>query len=160
VAAGLSAAGKIPFCSTFAKFVTRAYDQLEMAINSGANIKVVGTHCGITPAADGPSQMALPDVAWFRSWTTVKNHAGKPACYLLQPADAYAAYALALRMAEHEGACYMRAARPDAEFIYNDETPFELGRFEVLTKGRDLLIISAGFMVHECNKALDSLDKA
>ncbi len=157
---GLSAAGKIPFCSTFAKFITRAYDQIEMAINSGSNIKIVGSHCGISLAADGPSQMGLPDVAWFRSWGTVRNHRGGPACYLLQPSDAFAAYALAMRMAEHEGVCYMRTARPDVEFIYNDETPFDLGRFEVLTKGRDLLIITAGYMVHECNKALDSLDKA
>jgi transketolase len=159
-AVGLSAAGKVPFCSTFAKFVTRGYDQIEMAINSGANIKLVGSHCGISLAADGPSQMGLPDVAWFRSWTTVRNHRGGPACYVLQPADAFAAYALTMRMAEHEGVCYMRTARPDVEFIYSDETPFDLGRFEVLTKGRDLLIITAGYMVHECNKALDSLDKA
>ena len=103
VAVGLSAAGKIPFCSTFGKFVTRGYDQIEMAINSGANIKIVGSHCGISPAADGPSQMALPDVAWFRGWTTVTNHRGRPACYVLQPADAWAAYALTLKMAEHEG---------------------------------------------------------
>ncbi len=160
VAAGLSAAGKIPFCSTFCKFVTRGYDQIEMAINSGANIKIVGTHSGITPCSDGPSQMGLPDVSWFRSFTTVKDHRGNPACYVLQPADAYAAYALTLAMAEHEGACYMRAARPDVEFLYDDNTDFRLGGFEVLTQGRDLLIVSAGYMVHECNKALDALDKA
>ena len=70
VAAGLSAAGKVPFASTFAKFVNRAYDQIEMAVNSGANLKIVGSHAGITLAADGPSQMALPDVAWFRSFAT------------------------------------------------------------------------------------------
>ena len=160
VAAGLSAAGKIPFCSTFSKFVTRGYDQIEMAINSGANIKIVGSHCGVSLAADGPSQMGLPDVAWFRAWTTTKNHRGNPGCYILQPADAYAAYALTLAMAEYHGVCYMRTARPDVEFIYNDTSEFTLGGLEVLTKGRDLLIVSAGYMVHECNKALDSLDKA
>lgn len=159
VGAGMSAAGKIPFCSTFAKFVTRAYDQLEMAINSGANIKVVGSHSGISLAADGPSQMSLPDVAWFRSLSSVKNHRGGPGCYVLQPADAYAAYALTLRMADYDGACYMRTHRPEVEFIYDENTIFDLGRFEVLTEGRDLLIVSAGFMVHECNKALDALDK-
>ena len=160
VAAGLSAAGKIPFCSTFAKFVTRGYDQIEMAIISGANIKIVGSHAGVTPSSDGPSQMALPDVSWFRSFTTVKDHRGNPACYVLQPADAFAAYALTIAMAEHEGACYMRTARPDVEFLYDDNTDFRLGGFEVLTPGRDLLIVSAGYMVHECNKALDALDKA
>ncbi|MBT8485012.1 MAG: transketolase [Phycisphaerales bacterium] len=159
-AAGLSAAGKIPFCASFGKFITRAYDQIEMAINSGANIKVVGSHCGISLAADGPSQMALPDVAWFRSFTTMRDHYGNPGCYLLQPADAYAAYGLTLAMAEHHGACYMRTARPDVEFIYDENTVFNLGKFEVLTEGRDLLIVTAGYMVHECNKALDALDRA
>ncbi len=160
VAAGLSAAGKIPFCSTFAKFVTRGYDQIEMAINSGANIKIVGSHAGITLAADGPSQMSLPDVAWFRSFTTMRDHRGNPGCYLLQPSDAWSAYALTLVMAEYQGACYMRTLRPEVEFLYDENTVFNLGKFEVLTEGRDLLIVTAGYMVHECNKALDALDKA
>ncbi len=160
MAAGLSAGGKIPFCSTFAKFVTRGYDQIEMAINSGANLKIIGSHAGITLAADGPSQMSLPDVSWFRSWTTVRDHRGNPACYVLQPADAYAAYALTHAMAEYEGVCYMRTLRPDTEFIYSDQTAFNLGGFEVLSEGRDVLLCAAGYMVHEANKALDQLDKA
>ena len=94
VAAGLAAAGKSPFVSTFAKFVTRAYDQIEMAIYSGAPVKIVGSHAGITLAADGPSQMSLPDVAWFGSFATMRDHRGNPGCYVLQPSDAYAAYAL------------------------------------------------------------------
>jgi transketolase len=89
----------------------------------------------------------------------MKDHRGKPGCYLLQPSDAYSAYALTLAMAEHRGACYMRTFRPDVEFIYDENTVFDLGRFEVLTEGRDLLIVTAGYMVHECNKALDILDK-
>lgn len=159
VAAGLAAAGKIPFVSTFAKFLTRAYDQIEMAINSGANIKLVGSHAGITPASDGPSQMALPDVAWFRSFASMRDHRGNPGCYLLQPADAFAAYALTQVMAEYQGACYMRTFRPEVEFLYNETTVFNLGKFEVLNEGRDLLIVTAGFMVHECNKAIALLDK-
>ena len=160
VAAGLSAAGKIPFCSTFAKIVTRGYDQIEMAMNSGANVKICGSHAGISLAADGPSQMALPDVAWFRSLSTVRNHWGNPGCYVLQPSDAFSAYALTLAMADYKGMCYMRTYRPEVEFLYDENTTFDLGRFEVLTEGRDLLIVTAGFMVHECNKALDALDKA
>ena len=160
VAAGLSAAGKIPFCSTFAKFFTRAYDQIEMAINSGANLKLVGSHAGITLASDGPSQMSLPDVSWFRAWTTMRDHRGNPGCYVLQPADAFAAYALTGVMAEYEGACYMRTLRADTEFIYNDDQVFNLGGFEVLQEGRDIVICAAGYMVHEANRALDLLDKA
>ncbi len=159
-AVGLSAANKIPYCSTFAKFMTRAYDQVEMAVYSGSNIKFIGSHSGISLAADGPSQMALPDVSWFRSLTTMIDHHGGPGCYLLQPADAYAAYGLTMAMAEHVGVCYMRTMRPDVEFIYDERTVFNLGKFEVLTEGRDLLIVSAGYMVHECNKALDDLDNA
>lgn len=158
VATGLNVSGKVPFASTFAKFVTRAYDQIEMAVNSGANIKIVGSHCGITLAADGPSQMALPDVAWFRAFTTVKNQRGQPAFYLLQPSDAYQAYALTLAMAEHDGPVYMRTLRPDVEFIYGENDQFQIGGHEVLTPGRDLLILASGYMVHEANKALNKLD--
>lgn len=159
VGAGMAAAGKIPFCSTFGKFVTRGYDQIEMAINSGANLKIVGSHCGITLASDGPSQMALPDVAWFRSLSSMRDHRGNPGCYVLQPADAYAAYALTGVMAEYEGACYMRTIRPEVEFIYSDDQVFNLGGFEVLNEGRDLLICAAGYMVHEANKVISALDE-
>lgn len=160
VGAGLSAAGKIPFCSTFAKFVTRAYDQLEMAVYGGANLKVVGSHAGVSLAADGPSQMSLPDVAWFRSLATMRDHRGNPGCYILQPSDAYAAYALTGVMAEYEGCCYMRTLRPETEFLYSDDVVFNLGGFEVLNEGRDVLLVAAGYMVHEANKALDDLDRA
>ncbi|MDP7029613.1 MAG: transketolase [Phycisphaerales bacterium] len=159
VGAGLAAAGKVPFCSTFAKFVTRGYDQIEMAMNSGANMKIVGSHSGISLAADGPSQMSLPDVAWFRSLGSAEGHSGGPACWTLHPSDAWAAYRLTQLMADHDGMCYMRVHRPDVEFLYNENTEFTFGGMEVLMQGRDLLIVSAGYMVHECNKALDGLDK-
>jgi transketolase len=160
VGAGLAAAGKVPFCSSFAKFLTRAYDQIEMAIYSGANLKLVGSHAGVSLAADGPSQMSLPDVAWFRSFTTMRDHRGNPGVYVLQPADAFAAYALTGAMAEYEGVCYMRTLRPDTEFIYSDDVAFNLGGFEVLSEGKDIAIAAAGYMVHEANKAIDLLDKA
>ena len=159
VGVGLSAAGKIPFCSTFSKFITRGYDQIEMAINSGANIKIVGSHSGISLAADGPSQMSLPDIAWFRSFATMTDHHGDPGCYVLQPADAWAAYGLTIAMAEHNGCSYLRTFRPEVEMIYDESTTFELGGMEVLTEGRDVLIVSAGYMIHECNKAIDELDR-
>lgn len=160
MAAGMAASGKVPFCSTFSKFMTRAYDQIEMAIYSGANVKFVGSHSGVTLAADGPSQMSLPDVAWFRSFATARDHNGNPACYVLQPSDAYAAYALTQAMAEYEGACYMRTVRPETEFLYSDDTVFNLGGMEVLTEGRDIAICASGYMVHEANRAVDLLDEA
>jgi transketolase len=159
VGAGLSAGGKVPMCSTFAKFVTRGYDQIEMAVNSGANLKIMGSHAGISLAADGPSQMALPDVSWFRSFSTMQRKNGQPGFYLLQPSDAYQAYALTLAMAEYDGPVYMRTLRPDVEFLYGENDRFQLGGHEVLSEGRDLLIVAAGYMVHEANKALDKLDE-
>ena len=156
-AAGLAAGGKVPFVSTFGKFLTRGYDQLEMGLISRLNLKLVGTHVGANIAADGPSQMALPDVAYFRAWTTVRNGADEPVVYLLNPADAYAAYALTLKMAEHQGACYLRAMRPDVLLLYDENTQFTLGGHEVLVHGHDLLMVAAGYMVHESRKALDRL---
>ncbi len=160
VGVGMSAGGKIPFCSTFAKFMNRAYDQIEMAMNSGANIKLVGSHAGITLAADGPSQMSLPDVAWFRSLSTATDHRGNPGCYVLQPSDAYAAYALTGVMAEYEGMCYMRTLRAETELLYSDDHVFNLGGFETLAEGRDVVIAASGYMVHEGNRAVEMLDKA
>lgn len=158
-AVGLAAGGKIPFLSSFAKFLTRGADQLDMAILGGANIKLVGSHVGLGPAADGPSQMGLSDVAWMRPYTRLKDRRGNPAMYVLQPADAYAAYALTNAMAEYEGACYLRTQRPDVEFLYSDDVVFNLGGFEVLSEGRDVLLVAAGAMVHEANKALELLDR-
>jgi len=157
-AAGLAAGGKIPFASTFAKFITRAFDQVEMAINSGLNFKLIGSHAGISLGADGPSQMGLPDVAWFRAWATAQRHDGGAACYVLNPSDAFQAYGLTMQMARLDVPCYMRTVRPDVEFLYDDQTKFELGGHEVLSEGRDLLIVASGYMVHEANRALDKLD--
>ena len=156
-AGGLAAGGKLPFVSTFGKFLERGYDQIEMGLMSGFPLKLVGSHVGVSLAADGPSQMALPDVAFFRAWTTLRSHAGKPLLYLLQPADAYAAYALTVAMAAHEGPCYLRTLRPDVPFLYNDTTAFALGGHHVLAEGHDLCIVAAGYMVHEAHKALPLL---
>lgn len=156
-AGGLAAGGKLPFVSTFGKFVMRGYDQLEMGLISRFPLKIVGSHCGVSLAADGPSQMALPDVAFFRAFTTVRRDDGRPVLYVLQPADAYATYALTLAMAEYDGACYLRTLRPDVPFLYDEHTPFTLGGHQVLAEGRDLLIVAAGYMVHEARKALAPL---
>jgi transketolase len=158
-AGGLAAGGKVPFVSTFGKFLVRGYDQLEMGFISRFNLKLVGSHAGVSLAADGPSQMAVADVAFFRAWTTVRTPAGKPFLYLLQPADAYAAYALTIAMAAHEGPCYLRTFRPDVPCLYHDATPFPLGGYHVLAEGHDLLIVTAGYMVHEARLALAGLQE-
>jgi len=159
VAAGASAAGKIPFCSTFAKFVARAYDQVEMAIIGGANLKITGTHAGVTLAADGPSQMSLPDVAFFRSFCHVKNFNGQPAVRYFFPADGVSCYKITELMANLDGACYQRALRAETKALYKQDESFEAGGYKVLREGKDLLFVSAGYMVHECLKAADELAK-
>jgi transketolase len=158
-AAGLSAGGKIPFCSTFAKFVVRAYDQLEMAVISGANIKVTGSHAGVTLAADGPSQMSLPDVAFVRSFCHAKNHNGRPAMTYFFPSDAVSCFKVTELMANLDGCCYQRTLRADTKSLYKPEESFEAGGYKVLREGKDVCLVSAGYMVHECLKAADELAK-
>jgi transketolase len=156
-AAGLAVSGKVPFLSSFGKFITRGYDQLEMALISRANLKVVGSHVGLTPFSDGPSQMALADVAFFRAYSKVKNRSGKPFLYLLNPSDARAAYALTIAMAEQEGAFYLRAFRPEVPLLYDARTTFHPGGHHVLVQGKDLLLLATGYLVHEAMKALEPL---
>jgi transketolase len=160
VAAGVAAGGKIPFASTFAKFVVRGYDQVEMAINSGANFKIVGSHAGVTLAADGPSQMSLPDVAFFRSFTHVKNYAGETAVRYFFPCDGVSAYRQVELMANLVGCCYMRTLRADTKAIYKSDETFEVGGYKVVREGKDGTIVAAGYMVHEALKASDELAKA
>ena len=158
-AAGLAAGGKIPFASSFGKFIARGYDQFEMGFISRLNIKVVGSHVGVNIAADGPSQMALADVAFFRSMAKVQADAGGPGLYILNPSDAVSAYALTVRMAEHQGACYLRAARPDTPFLYDLDADFTLGGHGVLAEGEDVLIAASGYAVHEALKAMVALSE-
>jgi len=153
VAVGLAAAGKIPFASSFAKFLTRGYDQIEMAAITNANIKLVGSHAGISLAADGPSQMAVTDLAFFRALAHARRVDGRPACRLFQPADAVAAFKLTELMANIDGMCYMRTHRPDVPFIYSEQETFEEGGFKHLVDGTDLVIVSSGYMVHVVRQA-------
>ncbi|HYO08067.1 MAG TPA: transketolase [Tepidisphaeraceae bacterium] len=160
VAAGASAGGKIPFVSTFAKFFERAYDQIEMAIISGANLKLTGSHAGVTLAADGPSQMSLPDVAFFRSFAHANDYAGRRAVHYFFPADAVSCYRITELMANIDGTCYQRTLRAETKLLYKpDDTDFTVGGFKVLREGKDLCFVSAGYMVHECLRAADEMAK-
>ena len=158
-AIGLASAGAIPFCSTYARFVSSAFGDIESAARAGANVKVIGSHAGVLGPATGTPEAALVDASALRPLSTLMR-GGAPAFHILQPADAWAAYSLAVAMAKHDGPCMMRTSDIEGEFLYGDSTTFELGKFEVLTEGRDLLIVSAGAMIHECNRALDALDMA
>ena len=159
VAVGLAAGGKVPFVSSFAKFLTRAYDQIEMAANTNANVKLCGSHAGVSLAADGPSQMGMVDLAFFRAIAHAKRVDGMSACRMLLPSDAVSAFKLTGLMANTEGLCYMRTHRPDVPFIYDENETFELGGFKHLVDGEDLLIVASGYMVHVALEALSILEE-
>ena len=154
---GMAAGGKIPFVSSFAKFLARGYDQLEMATITNANLKICGSHAGISLAADGPSQMSLPDVAYMRSLARAQRHDGVPAVRVMLPSDAVSAYKLTELMANLEGICYMRTHRPDVAFLYDESEIFTVGGFKQLAEGSDLLLVASGYMVHVALEALGIL---
>jgi transketolase len=162
-AAGLSSGRKLPFVSTFGRFLERACDQIEMALIGGANIKLDGSHVGVTLAADGPSQMALGDVAFMRTFTHVRDHRGNPALTVLTPSDARSAYALVLAMAAFSSACYVRTVRGDLPILYDEGEQFPLAGHKVLRRaavGTQRIVLAAcGYMVHSCLKAADTLSK-
>ena len=103
---GLAARGKVPFVATFAAFLTRAYDQIRMAGVSGSNIKICGSHCGVSIGEDGPSQMGLEDIAMFRPI---------PNSVVLYPSDAVSTERLVAEAAKRHGICYIRTTRPKTE---------------------------------------------
>jgi len=158
-AAGLAASGRIPFVSSFAKFLIRALDQLEMAAITNANIKLCGSHAGVSLAADGPSQMGLPDLAFMRSFAHSKRVDGLPAMRVFCPCDAVSAFKLTELMANTDGLCYMRTHRPDVDFIYEPDQEFKLGGFKQLRDGEDVAIVASGYMVHVARPAAQILEE-
>jgi len=154
---GLAAAGKIPFASSFAKFLARGTDQIDMAAISRANLKLVGSHSGISLGADGPSQMSVSDVAYFRSLTRVDPGSGRSPCCVFQPCDAISAYRCCELMANIEGLCYLRTHRPAAPFVYSLDEQFELGGCKHLRRGDRLTLVSCGFILHTVVKAAEEL---
>ena len=158
-AAGLAAAGKIPFVSSFAKFLVRGYDQIELAAISEANIKLCGSHAGVSLAADGPSQMALPDLAFMRAFARAHRLDGAPAIRVFLPSDAVSTFKLTELMANVDGLCYMRTHRPEVDFLYDEDEKFTLGGFKRLAEGEDLVIVASGYMVHVAAQAVKQLEK-
>jgi transketolase len=159
LAAGLAVGGRIPFASSFAKFFVRAYDQIEMAAITHANIKICGSHSGVSLAADGPSQMGLPDVAFMRSFAHAHRVDGQPLIRLFQPSDAVMAFRLTELMANLDGMCYMRTHRPDVEFIYDPAEQFSLDGYKHLIDGEDLAIVASGYMVHVARQVCGQLEE-
>lgn len=157
VAAGLALAGKIPYASSFGKFFVRAYDQIEMAAYSCANVKLVGSHTGVSLGADGPSQMGVVDAAYFHSLSSIRGPTGSPGAVVLNPCDGTSAWKLAAAIADHDGLCYLRTMRPATPMLYDPDESFELMGQKVLSEGKDLTLVAWGYMVHEARKVAEKL---
>jgi transketolase len=157
-AAGLAAAGLIPFASSFGKFLARAADQIDMAAITRANLKIVGSHSGVSLAADGPSQMAVSDLAYFRSLTRVGDGRGADVCHVFHPSDAISAYRCVELMANIDGMCFMRTHRPDAPFLYPFDEAFPLHGCKQLRHGDRLTLVSSGYMLHTVLRAATQLE--
>ena len=151
-AMGLAARGAIPFPSTFACFLSRAYDFIRMAGISDLNVKLAGSHAGVSIGEDGPSQMALEDLAMMRA---------VPNCAVLYPCDAVSAERLVAVAAAHRGLVYIRTSRPKTPVIYDASDAFEIGGSKTLRESPEdvATVVAAGVTVFEALKAADELAK-
>jgi transketolase len=152
-AMGLAARGAVPFPSTFACFLTRAADFIRMAAVSNAGIKLAGSHAGVSIGEDGPSQMALEDLALLRA---------EPNFTVLYPCDAVSTEKLMALMAHHPGPAYIRLSRPKTSVIYPNEEIFEIGGLKVLRESAAdvATVIGAGVTVFEALRAYEELKQA
>src|SRR5688572_16005743 len=150
VAVGMQVVGFVPFASTFAAFLTRAYDFIRMAAISRANLRLSGSHAGVSIGEDGPSQMALEDLAMLRA-----VHGST----VLYPCDANQAAKLVVQMADREGIKIGRTTRAATDVIYGPDEEFAVGGSRVLRKTDedDLAIVGAGITLGEALKAADEL---
>ena len=150
-ATGLSTRGYRPFASTFAAFLTRAYDFIRMGSISAVDLRLVGSHAGVEIGADGPSQMGLEDIAMFRA-----VHGST----VLYPADATSTVALVSAMADTPGISYLRTTRGAYPVLYPEGENFPVGGSKVLRSGEDdVTLIGAGVTLHACRHAADILSK-
>jgi transketolase len=149
-AVGMSVRHKIPFASTFAAFFTRAYDFIRMAAISRANIRLVGSHAGVSIGEDGPSQMALEDLAMMRAVY------GSTVVY---PSDANQTAQLVAQMADHDGIVYMRTTREKTPVLYSPDEEFRIGGSKVVRQSEKdrLTVVAAGITLHEALKAYEQL---
>lgn len=151
VAAGLAAAGLIPFCSSFAMFAAgRAFEQVRNAIGyPHLNVKIGATHAGISVGEDGATHQCLEDFATMRSI---------PGMTVMQPADAVEARAMVEAAINYVGPCYMRFGRFAVPVLFDQDTyKFEWGKGRVLADGKDVTLVATGLMVEQALAARDLL---
>jgi transketolase len=152
VAVGLQALGKTVFAATFGAFLTRAYDFIRMAAVSRANLRLCGSHAGVSIGEDGPSQMALEDLAMMRA-----VHGST----ILYPADGNAAAKLTAAMADLHGISYMRTTREKTPAVYRPDEEFEIGGSKTLraSAADAATIVAAGVTVFEALRAAEALEE-
>ncbi|XP_049708639.1 transketolase-like protein 2 [Elephas maximus indicus] len=153
VALGCAARGRtVAFVSTFAAFLTRAFDQIRMGAISQTNINLAGSHCGVSTGEDGPSQMALEDLAMFRS---------VPSCTIFYPSDAVSTEHAVCLAANTKGMCYIRTSQPETAVIYAPQENFEIGQAKVVRHSDNdkVTVIGAGVTLHEALAAADVLSE-
>jgi transketolase len=151
MAIGMTRMKKISFVSTFAAFLTRAFDQLRMAAIGKNPLRIAGSHVGVSIGQDGPSQMGLEDIAMMRTL---------PGSVILYPSDAVSTFKLVQLMANyHQGISYIRLTREATPILYDQTENFQLGGCKVLRQpeGAQALLIAAGITLHEALKAADLL---
>jgi transketolase len=145
---GLQALGKTAFAATFGAFLTRAYDQIRMAAIGRANLRLSGSHAGVSIGEDGPSQMALEDIAALRA-----IHGST----VLYPADGNATARLVATMADLPGISYVRTTREATATLYVRDEDFPVGGSKTLRQGDDVALVAAGITLHESLRAADRL---
>ncbi len=152
-AMGMASQGAIAFPSTFACFLTRAYDFIRMAAISRLNVKLAGSHAGVSIGEDGPSQMALEDLAMMRA---------EPNIAVLYPCDAVSTERLVTEAAYFDGPAYIRTSRPKTQVIYGPDERFPIGGCKVLSSSdQDVAtVVGAGVTLFEALKAYEELRKA
>jgi transketolase len=152
VALGFGVLGKIPFASTFAAFFTRAHDQIRMAGVSMSNLKLAGSHVGVSIGEDGGSQMGLEDLAMMRAL---------PGSVVLYPSDAVSAEKLVEQMVKAKGIAFLRTSRPKTPIIYDNAEEFPIGGAKVLKQAASdkITVVAAGVTLFEALKAADTLSK-
>jgi transketolase len=150
-AAGLAYAGKIPFAASFSAFVmNKGFEQLRVCVAyPNLNVKIVGTHSGISIGEDGPSQMSVEETSLACSL---------PGFVVLSPADEASTKALVRAAATHVGPVFIRTGRPKAPIIYNGDQKFEIGKAVEVVEGADVTIIANGLLVAEAIRASEALE--
>lgn len=151
IAAGLATCGKIPFVNTFACFFEKAYEPIRIAVAyTKLNVKIVGSHSGISTGPDGATHEAIEDIAIFRAL---------PNMTLISPAD-YVEAAKAVRaVVEHKGPVYVRFTVPAVETIFDNSYDFQIGKAVTVRDGSDATVMATGIMVSEALEAANSLAK-